>query len=95
MIEKVSLECGKCKIVGIRENPDISFIVNVIRKGAKEILSYPIIKSEFFDVIDRIRTKFNETYQKQDKCKMITVFSNKGGIGKTSIAANVAYFSES
>lgn len=91
LIEKVSLECNKCKIVGIRENPDISFIVNVIRKGAKEILSYPIIKSEFFDVIDRIRTKFNETYQKQDKCKMITVFSNKGGIGKTSIAANVAY----
>ncbi len=91
LIEKVSLECNKCKIVGIRENPDISFIVNVIRQGAKEILSYPIIKSEFFDVIERIRTKFNETYQKQDKCKMVTVFSNKGGIGKTSIAANLAF----
>ena len=91
LIEKVSHECNKCKIVAIRENPDISFIVNVIRQGVMDILAYPVIKSEFVDVINRIRTKFNETYQKQDKCKMITVFSNKGGIGKTSIASNLAY----
>ena len=90
LVEHISIDCPKCKIVAIKENPDISFIINVIRKGVKEILGYPIIKSEFSDIVERIRTKFNETYQKQDKCKMITVFSNKGGIGKTSIASNLA-----
>ena len=90
LIEQVSQECPGCKIIVIKENPDVSFIVSVIRAGAKEILAYPVIKSEFSDVIDRIRTKFSEKYQKQDKCKMITVFSNKGGIGKTSIASNLA-----
>ena len=90
LVDKIAISCAGCKIVAIKENPDVSFIVNVIRSGAKDILAYPIIKSEFFDIIDRIRVKFKETYQKQDKCKMITVFSNKGGIGKTSIASNMA-----
>ena len=90
LIEQSVRDCPGCKIVVIKENPDVSFIVSVIRAGAKEILAYPVIKSEFSDIIDRIRTKFREKYQKQDKCKMITVFSNKGGIGKTSIASNLA-----
>ena len=90
LIEQSIRDCPGCKIVVIKENPDVSFIVSVIRAGAKEILAYPVIKSEFLDIIDRIRTKFREKYQKQDKCKMITVFSNKGGIGKTSIASNLA-----
>lgn len=90
IIENISQDCPDCKIVVIKENPDINFIVSVIRAGAKEILAYPIIKSEFFDILNRIRVKFNDNYQKQDKCKMITVFSNKGGIGKTSIASNLA-----
>lgn len=89
-ISKLVQDYPEGSVVAIKENPNVSFIVSAIRAGTKEILAYPIIKSEFTDIIDRLRTKFTEKYQKQDKCKMITVFSNKGGIGKTSIAANLA-----
>ena len=79
------------KIVIIKENPDVTFIVNAIKAGAKEILGYPIIKSEFTAILEKIKLQFSGEYKNQDKCKMITVFSNKGGIGKTSIASNLAY----
>lgn len=89
-IEYFSKNYPNCKIIVIKENPDVNFIVSAIRSGAKEILNYPIIKSEFYDILNRITVSLNNTFEKQDKCKMITVFSNKGGIGKTSIAANLA-----
>jgi len=89
-IEKITSEYSKLKIVAIKENPDVNFIVSAIRAGAKEILAYPIIKSELLDMLERVKEQFSIDIQKHDKCKMITVFSNKGGIGKTSIAANLA-----
>lgn len=89
-IEKISSEYSKLKIVVIKENPDVNFIVSAIRAGAKEILAYPIIKSELSDMLVRVKEQFSNDLQKHDRCKMITVFSNKGGIGKTSIAANLA-----
>ena len=90
ILTKLSLSCPNCKIVVIKENPDVNFIVSVIRQGAKEILAYPVIKSEFKNSMDKIKFQYSADYTKQERCKMITVFSNKGGIGKTSIAANLA-----
>ena len=90
ILTKISLSCPSCKIIVIKENPDVNFIVSVIRQGAREILAYPVIKSEFKNSLEKIKFQFSEDYTKQARCKMITVFSNKGGIGKTSIAANLA-----
>ena len=89
-IEKIAHEYSVCKVVAIKENPDVNFIISIIRAGAKEMLTYPFIKSEFIDVMDRLSKQFENKCQKPEKCKMITLFSNKGGIGKTSIAANLA-----
>ena len=61
-----------------------------MRAGAKEVLSSPVIKGEFFDVLARIKEQLNDDYRKSNRCRMVTVFSNKGGIGKTSIASNLA-----
>ncbi len=90
LVSKIAQDCPNCRILAIKENPDVSFIVSTIRQGAKEILAYPVIKSEFVDILERVKLQFSQNYQKQEKCKMITVFSNKGGIGKTSIASNLA-----
>lgn len=90
-IESVYEYSPDCKIIAIKDAPDVNFIVKVVRAGAKEVLAYPIIKSEFMEALNRIADSFSDCAEKQDKCKMITVFSNKGGIGKTSIASNLAY----
>jgi pilus assembly protein CpaE len=60
-----------------------------MRAGAGEFLPVPVIKNEFTDVINKIISKYNEK-KNESKCKIISVFSNKGGIGKTSLAANLA-----
>ena len=90
LIGKYAQDIPGCKIMVIKESPDVDFIVRTVRVGAKEILSYPLIKSEFVESVNNLKIRFNDDLQTQNKCKTITVFSNKGGIGKTSIAANLA-----
>lgn len=89
-ISRVSADCPNCRILAVSENPTVDFIIKVMRAGAKEVISSPVIKTEFFDVLKRVSEQLNGDYQKLNKCRMITVFSNKGGIGKTSIASNLA-----
>lgn len=89
-IANVASDCPNCKIVAVSENPTVDFIIKVMRAGAKEVISSPVIKTEFFDVLKRISGQLNGEFQKVNKCRMITVFSNKGGIGKTSVASNLA-----
>lgn len=89
-INKISSDCSNCRIIAIYENPTIDAIVKIMRSGAKEVLSYPVIKTEFYGALNRIKEQLNNDYQKVNRCRMVTVFSNKGGIGKTSIASNLA-----
>lgn len=90
LISRISSDCPGCKILAVSENPTVNFIIEVMRLGAKEVISSPIIKSELFDVFARVQEQLNSEFQKINKCRMITVFSNKGGIGKTSVATNLA-----
>ena len=90
LIGKMFQDLQSCKIVAISENPDVAFIINAVRYGIREILAYPLIRSEFNDVMSRISNSFSSSEREQGRCRMITVFSNKGGIGKTSVAANLA-----
>lgn len=89
-IQKFSSDFDYCKIILIKENPDVDFIVKSVRAGAKEIISSPVIKSELFGAVENTLSQFSVQAHKADRCKMISVFSNKGGIGKTSIACNLA-----
>jgi pilus assembly protein CpaE len=89
LILKVSNDCKNCKILALSDNPSVDLIIKIMRAGACEFLTIPVIKNEFFDVINKISSKF-EVKKVENKCKIISVFSNKGGIGKTSLAANLA-----
>ena len=89
-ILKVTEDCPNCRVAAVYENPTIDALVKIMRSGAKEVLSSPVIKCEFFEVLNRIKEQLNDDYQKVNRCRMVTVFSNKGGIGKTSIATNLA-----
>lgn len=86
---KTSQNNSECKILAISETPSVDLIIQIMRAGAKEFIPSPIIKNEFFEAINKIISNFEEP-KKNNKCKIISVFSNKGGIGKTSLASNLA-----
>lgn len=88
-ILQVTKECKNCKVLALSDNPSVELIIEVMRAGAKEFVPVPIIKNEFFEAIKKLVTEMNDPVKK-NKCKIISVFSNKGGIGKTSLATNLA-----
>ncbi len=88
LILKFSTEIPNCRILVLVNEPSVDLIVKSLRSGAKEVLPLPLIKSEFFDSLDRL-IAYQEPV-KNSNCKIYSVFSNKGGIGKTSIATNLA-----
>lgn len=89
LILKVSQQCPNCKVLALSDNPTVDLIIRIMRAGAKEFVPIPILKNEFFDSLNKIISQFEEP-KKNNKCKIISVFSNKGGIGKTSLATNLA-----
>ncbi len=76
-------------IIVLSAKPSTETIIKVMRAGAKEFLNKPLIQSEFIETIKEIKSEF-ENAEPADSCKIISTFSNKGGIGKTSIAVNLA-----
>jgi pilus assembly protein CpaE len=89
LIFKVTSTNKDCKVLALSDNPSVDLIIKIMRAGAGEFLPVPVIKNEFIDVINKIISKYDEK-KNESKCKIISVFSNKGGIGKTSLAANLA-----
>ena len=89
-IGDVSRNIHNCKILVLSDSPSVELIVRVMRAGAKEFLALPLIKTEFIDALSRINESLYCAPKKNTKCKIISIFSNKGGIGKTSIASNFA-----
>lgn len=63
-------------------------VIKSIRAGACDFLQKPVIKEQFFNALERIKSKKEGLIP--NSSKVISVFSNKGGIGKTSLATNLA-----
>lgn len=89
-ILKISKDIQNCKILVLSDNPSVDLIVRVMRAGAKEFLALPVIKTELMSALQNINEALFCVAKRDSKCKIISIFSNKGGIGKTSIASNLA-----
>ena len=66
-------------------------IVKFLRKSKKDFITKPIIKSGFLAIINEIIEKMTSEQDFSGQGKVISVFSNKGGLGKTTIAVNLGY----
>ena len=89
-ITRISQEFSQCRILAFSDKPSVDLVVKVMRAGARDFLSMPVIKTKFIELLGDIYPEFFGQIKKRTKCRVMTVFSNKGGIGKTSIASNLA-----
>ncbi len=90
-VSKIASEFPKCKVVVISDKPSVDIVIRAMRIGACDFLALPVIKEEFFEVLKKVYDNLSDVISKKSKCRIITVYSNKGGIGKTSIASNLAF----
>ena len=90
-VSKITTEFQNCRVVVLSDKPDVNLVIRAMRVGACDFVSMPVIKKDFFDVLTKISNEFIGAKPKKSKCRVLTVYSNKGGIGKTSIASNLAY----
>lgn len=90
IITKISTNHKTCKIVVTSANYSSETIIKAMRAGAREFLPKPVIKEELINSLNKIKDQVGGNGTENKKCRVITTFSNKGGIGKTAIAANLA-----
>lgn len=89
IIKSIKAHNSQAVIVTLSNKTSTEMIIKVMRAGAKEFVTKPLMKTEFSEVIDSIKQELNNQ-EPVETCKIISTFSNKGGIGKTSIAVNLA-----
>ena len=89
-VAKISSDFPKCKIITILEKPDTNLIIRAMRVGACDFVSTPVIKKHFLNVLNKTYNELTGIKQKNSKCRVLSIYSNKGGVGKTSIATNLA-----
>lgn len=87
MIDELTLKAIAAKLVVTSIDYSTDMIVKALRCGAKEFLPKPVIKEDLLRAMERVEKAPDEDV---DSSKIIAVYSNKGGIGKTTIAVNLA-----
>jgi pilus assembly protein CpaE len=90
IVAKISANHKTCKIVVTSSNYSTDTIIKAMRAGAREFLPKPVIKDELIMAITKLKDMVSGVGGENKKCRVITTFSNKGGIGKTAIATNLA-----
>lgn len=74
-------------VIVLSEKYTTSNIIKVLRAGAKDFVSKPVIKKELYNAFKKC---MKSDVKVLEKSHVISVFSNKGGVGKTAIATNLA-----
>lgn len=90
VISKLTTLVKNIKIIVLSYETESDIVIKALRAGAREFLIKPLIEKDFIAAVQKMKDLILGNINDTTKCKVITTFSNKGGIGKTSIAVNLA-----
>jgi len=94
LLANLARELPECSALVVSSSQEGSLILQAMRNGAKEFLSYPLKLEDFMAAMDRIRQlKGGRDRDGQARTsQVITVGGVGGGVGCTSIIVNLASF---
>ena len=90
LINKITTLNKQAKVIVTSYNADADLVIKSMRIGAREFLTKPMKEQEAITAIIKLKDLVQGNLSDNNKCKIISTFSNKGGIGKTAIAVNLA-----
>ena len=73
------------------ENREQEYLLRAMQLGVREFLPLPLVRSDLEAALERVRvTKKTATVRPAELGKMVVVMGNKGGVGTTTVAINLA-----
>ncbi len=88
-IEKITSIHKNIFIIAASESVEADLVIQSMRCGAREFLVKPVAKDDMQRALKKARNAMRQD-QDTSEGKIFSVFSNKGGIGKTTLATNLA-----
>lgn len=91
VVNRISTYFKEVLIVLSGPEPTMDLALACMQAGAREYVQRPFTAEQVKDAVSKHYTSLTvEQTQGDDSGRIITVFSNKGGLGKTTIAVNLA-----
>jgi pilus assembly protein CpaE len=91
LVARIASECPRTAVICASRDASPDLILRSIRAGAREFLRLPVIPEEFRTVYARVsEVCAGQPEAPKKRGRVISVFSSKGGTGRTFVASNVA-----
>jgi pilus assembly protein CpaE len=91
LINAVRTELPNAGVIVTATDPSPHLILSSMRNGADEFLTRPIVPEELDTAVEHMfKNKKRPTESKSARGTIISLFATKGGIGTTTVAANLA-----
>jgi pilus assembly protein CpaE len=97
LTERITLNKPRSQVILLCEYVDVDLLQSAMRAGARNVIQFPNSPKEFGEYIKKVyndeTTRMESMNAKQNLSwlsQVITVFGAKGGLGKTTLATNLA-----